>query len=51
MVARATMNSTVCRQLKAVPAQTFIQKKNASVNQYKAISDNRMGPDIHKAFL
>ena len=50
MAERAAMNSTVCRQLGAVPALSFIQKKNASVNQYKAISDNRMGPDIQKAF-
>ena len=31
MAGRATMDSTVSRQLKAIPAQTFIQKKNASV--------------------
>ena len=50
MVERAVMNSTVCRALGAVPALSFIQKKNAGVNQYRAIIDNRMGPDIHKAF-
>ena len=50
MVKRAVMNNNVRRQLSGVPSLSFIQKKNASINQYKAISDNRMGPDRHKAY-
>ena len=47
MAGSACMNSTVTRVLKDVPATTFLQKKNAAAKKYKAISDSRLGPDVH----